>query len=347
MTSGPETRRPTPQSSTALEPNRDPELWQGAVTWTVEEGWWQAQRLLPELEQFAYAPDLYDKSRAPAGVRLRPSTAASTLELQLRSGSESVIDLVIDNMLVERQPVVVGEQAITFDLPSARGSVTEVWLPQSGPVQIRSVVALGGSTCVPTAPRRRWLTYGSSITQCTAAAGPSETWPAVAARSLDWDLTCLGFGGQCHLDHAVIETIDTVEADVISICLGINVYGGNSFSQRSWPGRVAEFITRVRAGHPHAELFAITPIWSPAREEIANGAGMTLSGYRHDVTRVAEDLRAAGDDHLHVIDGLSILGNAEEGMLPDGLHPDADGYRMMGQRIGAVLGEWQAAQSSL
>ncbi len=41
----------------------------------------------------------------------------------------------------------------------------------------------------------------------------------------------------------------------------------------------------------------------------------------------------AGDTRLHVVDGLSLFGTDDVGDLPDGLHPNAAGYRRIGERF--------------
>ena len=44
-------------------------------------------------------------------------------------------------------------------------------------------------------------------------------------------------------------------------------------------------------------------------------------------------MQAVGDANLHYVDGLEILGPEEAHLLPDDLHPDAEGYRLMGDRF--------------
>jgi lysophospholipase L1-like esterase len=46
--------------------------------------------------------------------------------------------------------------------------------------------------------------------------------------------------------------------------------------------------------------------------------------------------RAAGDERLDHLDGHALLGPADAGLLPDGLHPNAAGYRVMAERFAAL-----------
>ena len=325
------------QTEVQCDPGSRPELWQGAVEWTAVDDGWQPWRLLPEEEPYAYAPELYARARAGAGVRFVADVTAERLEIELSGASEDhkPVDILVDGELVSRQPVAERTVA-TLEL-AAPGRV-EVWLPHAGECRVHGLRLIGPSaTATPATPRTRWVTYGSSITQASASPGPSQTWPALVARNLDWDLTCLGFGGQCHLDHAVRTTIDQLEADIVSLCLGINIQGGGTFNPRTLPGQLSSFVRGVRRSHPQAPILVISPIISPAREDTPNAAGLSLSQIRELVTRVVTDLVEAGDDKLHLVNGHEIFGADDLAMLPDGLHPDGDGYALMAERLAPKL----------
>ena len=40
--------------------------------------------------------------------------------------------------------------------------------------------------------------------------------------------------------------------------------------------------------------------------------------------------RGAGDRNIHYVDGLKLFGSEYTHMLPDGLHPDPEGYKTLG-----------------
>ncbi|SEF18117.1 GDSL-type esterase/lipase family protein [Jiangella alba] len=320
-----------------LGPGRRPDLWSGTVAWTPDGGRWQPWRLPPEEEPYVYAPGLYQQARIPAGVRFAASVRARRLEFEL-VGAEAgcgPADVLLDGRLTARQQVEA-RTLLCVDLPS-RPTRVEVWLPHRGRLLVGPVRAAGLAAAAPLPAARRWVAYGSSITQCAASEGPSQTWPALVARELGWDLTCLGFGAECHLDPVVPRAIAASAPDVVCLCLGINVYGRASFSARTWPGQVAGVVRHLRAALPDAELVVGSPISCPARESTPNGAGLTLAGLRDDVHRVAADLRSRGDRRVHVLDGRSLLGPDDVHLLHDGLHPSADGYRMMAARMRTYL----------
>jgi len=81
----------------------------------------------------------------------------------------------------------------------------------------------------------------------------------------------------------------------------------------------------------------ISPIISPSRETLPNPAEMTLEDVRDAVTGAVTTLRRHGDARLHLVDGPSVLGPDDAHLLPDGLHPNADGYRLMAERLAPRL----------
>jgi hypothetical protein len=321
-----------------INPTDHPGLWHGAVSWEPVGRWWQPWRLPPSLERRAYAPELFEKAKAPAGVRTAMITDARELTLELHIGTEepSPIDLLVDGALVRRVQVAAGTSRLTFALPGHRAAI-ELWLPQYGETRLASVRLCGGSDATPAHPAStRWLCYGSSITQCREAPGPTETWPALVARARGWDLRCLGFGGQCHLDPVLSDVIRDQPADLISLCLGINVYGAGTYSGRTWRGRVADFLVRIRDGHPDTPIVVMSPIACPGREAVTNRVGVTLADLRDGVHQVVGDM-SVDDANLHLVDGTSVLGLGEANLLSDGLHPGPRGYQTMARRIGAAL----------
>jgi len=94
----------------------------------------------------------------------------------------------------------------------------------------------------------------------------------------------------------------------------------------------------VRDGHPDTPLLIITPILSPPREtwdeEPGNGfCQIGLRTMRRLLAESVEKFRTAGDRNIHLLDGLSLIGPGDESTMPDELHPDADGIRLMAKRF--------------
>ncbi|GLY44616.1 lipase [Amycolatopsis sp. NBRC 101858] len=273
-------------------------------------------RLVPRrLPAGSLHPRLDDAARMPAGVRLEFDTDARGFDWDVRTTAD--IDVVVDGNLLSRSPTV------HVDGLAAGRKRVRIWLPQSSPVSLGELELSGEATPVPEG--RRWIAYGSSITQCRLAAGPSETWPALVATELGWSLRCLGFAGECHLDPVVARYIRDTEADVISLCVGVNIHGAATFSARSLGPALEGFVRTIRDGHPDTPILLTTPLHAPERERQPNALGLTLADVRAEVANAAHG--------LPVVDGPSLLGPADAGFLADGLHPDAAGYRLIAERL--------------
>lgn len=313
--------------------------WRGAVEVEHTPQWSRAWRL-PAGALSRYGVDgLRERALMPAGVRLVFRTTSATVGVQLDDGWDGYgdglpVELVVDRSAVgSTRPDAAGR--VTFAGLGAEPKEVQLWLPQFGEVRVRALEVDRDSRVEAPAPdaRSRLVAYGSSITHGRTAPTPRSTWPALLADALDLHLTSLGFGSECHLDPLVARTVAALPADVVVLCLGINVYTGASLTQRTLPPAVAGFVDLVREGHPAVPVHLVTPIASPAREDVPNAAGLTLAEVRRIVAAAGRRLQQAGDEHLHVVDGLCVLGPEEAHHLPDGLHPDAAGYELMAGRL--------------
>ena len=186
-------------------------------------------------------------------------------------------------------------------------------------------------------PRPRWVTYGSSITHCRSAARPTETWPALVARASDLNLTCLGYGGNCHLEPMVARMIRDRPADLLSMKVGINVHNHGSLNARTFRPAIIGFVRIVRERHPDVPFAVVSPIYAAWRETQPNEVGFTIAAMREEVAAAVAALQAHGDRHLYYVDGLEIFGPQHAHLLPDDLHPNAEGYQVLAQNFLRVV----------
>jgi len=275
-----------------------------------------------------------------AGVRLsfQSDTASLAVDLDPEVGHPAqeaqgqwTVDLLVDGQRHDRQQRPRERTVFTFEnLPSGTHRLA-VYLPHVSPTLVRGVWIDDDAIAEPAPPRPRWITHGSSITQCGQAEGPSETWPALVGERFGLDHTNLGFGGQCKLDTVMARCIRDMPADCLSLCLGINAMG--DYTERTFRQAVLNMILTVRDGHPATPLVVISPIYSPDREADPSPTGMTLQKQRQQIADAVEQLQQRGDAALHYVDGLDLFGADYLDYMPDRLHPDAEGIRLLADNV--------------
>lgn len=320
-------------------------------------------------------------SSMPSGVRMEVVTDASAVELVVAVTrlmlpgvpvEPTVFDIVVDDEI--RPPVPVdlatllmidvntgaidikqaGPATVRFDLGETTGiRRVEIWLPANAIFKLLDVriPELASLQPAPTSGPV-WVHHGSSISQCTEADRPTNTWPAIVARVAKKSLTNLGLAGQCHLDQFMAQTIRDLPAAVISLELGINVLNADSMRERTFIPAFHAFLDTIRDGHPNTPILIISPIICPVAEDHPGPTILQADGRVHTVPRPAEltlgsltltrirellhqhvTARGKEDPNLHIIDGLDLFGTADVDHLPDGLHPNTFGYRLMAERF--------------
>lgn len=303
--------------------------------------------------------------------RIELDVGLTLIDLDGVRSRPAAFDLVADGVVVDTQRTDVGTRVavdsatggvsfteggpatVVFD-GIAPADVLEIWLPQAAGLRLLDLrVVDGASVEPPTRHRRRWVHHGSSISHCMEADQPTGTWPAVAAMAAGVDLHNLAVAGQCQLDQFAARTIRDTPADMISLKLGINVVNGDTMRERAFVPAVHGFLDTVRDGHPDTPIVVISPIHCPSVETqpgptvsgadrrftslerptpLALGA-LNLVRIRELLEQVVAVRRELGDQRLTYLDGLQLFGADEVDDLPDLLHPNAAGYRRMGERF--------------
>lgn len=320
----------------------DPRIRIEGLAELVESGdWWIPCRLPVSTRGLLVDEHLLSVARMAAGAQLAFTTDAVSFALDVDvsvpstlDGPVAPFDVVIDGTLRTRE-TIEGRGVLRVDGLGGASKKIVIWLPHFGVTKVGRLTLEGATAVSSEGPGRPHLvTYGSSITQCRQSFGPSTAWPALVAAARGWRLTNLGFAGQCHLDPVVARHIRETPADIVSLCLGINIWGASSFPRRTLEPAIVGFISAVREGHPTTPLLVTTPIASLEREDRLNEAHLTLAEIRRIVGDVVVALQERGDNKLFLIAGPEILSLAEQDLLVDGLHPGPQGYELMADRLG-------------
>ena len=332
-------------------------------------------------------PQLLAMEAQPAGIRLTFRTCATEIELVMHSRwtnyvglsrPRGTVDVLIDGELAARNTLTGGD-VVEFNmltgaverrsgehctthvtgLPSAEKTI-EMWLPHNESMDLVSLHADAPVSPVTDNAQHRWTHYGSSISQGSNAAAPSETWTSIASRRLGLDLENLGFGGSAVLDPFMARVIRDSPAEVISIKIGVNIANTDSMRLRSFVPAVHGFLDTIRDGHPETPLLVMSPLYCGLQETTpgplamdpealaAGTTGFLATGDEKEtsqgrltleVIRDALDgvfsTRSTSDPHLHYLDGIRLFGAADADRYPlaDGLHPDAPAHHLIGERF--------------
>lgn len=346
-------------------------------------------RRLPEFTRLRTPQEMQRVITTPSGVRIefQSDTTEVVLDVHLsliqagRHIPDATIDLIVDGVLFQSKAHNKGDvirfltrtktetkqgPAVCFEfigLPKQLKRIA-LWLPVNAVTELRALRIDAAATFEPVVEEMpKWIHHGSSISHCSEAASPTQTWPAVAARLGNVSLTSLGFGGQCHLDAFVAQSIRDLPADFISLKVGINIVNQNSLGRRTFASALHGFLDIIREGHPMTPVVLISPIYCPfseqtpgptiasiqerdGRKQLVFGAieghepvrqnSLSLTQMREIISELVLARRQAGDTALDYIDGLSLFSADDQHDLPDDLHPNAAGYIRMGERFAGI-----------
>jgi hypothetical protein len=311
----------------------------------------------PVAEIGYYDPFTRWVASAPAGVRLRLRTDSRSLRLAATqrlaaAGAEganraAAYELFVDDRLFSRRAAVGGAvmaldgalsgderaEVVFDDLPAGEKSIT-LWLPQSATVSITALELDDGAAWSPWPDaRRRIVFHGSSISHCMEAEGGSGSWPAVACALADARLLNLGWAGSCLLSGLAARIIRDQRADAIVLKLGINVYTDGMLKERTFLDSAHAMLSIIREKHELTPIVVVSPIFSAAREDAGDNGGPSLKRMRELLTEAVAARVRSGDGAIRYLSGLDLFGEADAPDLPDDLHPNAAGYRRMGERF--------------
>ena len=248
----------------------------------------------------------------------------------------------------------VGEESVAaFSLPTVDAPrLVQIWLPQNCEIELIAIDADAPLSPFTAEESPLWVHYGSSISHCEDADGPLGVWPVAAARELGLEIYNLGMGGCANLEQFSARTIRDLPADLISLKLGINVVNGATLTARTFGPAVHGFIDTIREKQPDTPILVISPVCCPAHEDNPGPSEtgpdgkvlgqphskhswigeLTLTGIRRILSELVA-LRARTDTNIYYLDGLQLFSHEDAPTMPDGIHPDAAGYRVIAKNF--------------
>ena len=198
-------------------------------------------------------------------------------------------------------------------------------------------VALHGVTggCRPPTseevPDRRYLAYGTSITEGAAASAPHLNYVSHVARNLGWDALNFGCSGSAFCESAMADYIASRDDwDVATLALSVNM-ANRGFTLAQFRERIDAFVDRIAGAHPDKPIGCVTLF--PYFADVVEGA---------DAERAADfraALRSAVDDSPHsnlfIVEGTDLM--TVSGLTADVLHPGDTGMEAIGRGLARHL----------
>jgi len=301
-------------------------------------------------------PGVIKSATFPGGLRLRLTTNSRTIRLEVQQTLATIpgrewwtadYELHIDGKFDRRVSPIGGAQifvggAVTGDprailtvddLPPGEKNI-ELWLPH---VAITAITALyiddGASLSAWPDTRPRILFHGSSITQAADAESGTLTWPGVASAKANLRHLNLGWAGSCLISGFAGRLLRDEPADAIALELGANIWENGLLKERTFTDCTQALLTIIREKHTVTPIVIVSPIAFAQGDDATNGFGISLGRMRELLDGVVSTRKAAGDANMHYLSGISLSGRTDLSDLPDGIHPNAKGNRIIGERF--------------
>ncbi len=235
---------------------------------------------------------------------------------------------------------VIGDERAQLrldDLPPGDKAI-ELWFPTAATIAVERIALDDGAFVAPWLDARpRLVFHGSSNTQCASAPGGSESWAGIACALADARLLNLGWAGSCLLSASAARMVRDEPAAAIVLELGVNVWSEGMLKERTFLDSAHAMIALIRERHRTTPIAVVSPLLLQAGEDKGDQQGLSARHMRELLDQVVATHRGAGDDALHHVDGLALFGPADAALQPDGVHPDAAGYRLIGERFHAAM----------
>ncbi|MDS0223051.1 GDSL-type esterase/lipase family protein [Haloarcula sp. S1AR25-5A] len=321
---------------------------------SVEDRDGKALQRVPEAIRTALNEGAQSRMRHPAGVELRfvPEGPVKVTLSTLPGGSASVGTVrVFWGPIQGTTEVQVGQSPTAVEVsmpekltdldPSARQDlafdprVCRIQLPgehRGGPMVYHG---LDGNVRPPREgelPDRRYLAYGTSITEGEAPLGEHLNYVSQTARRLNADLLNLGSCGTAYCDSAMADHIaEREDWDIATLSLSVNMVG--TFPPEEFRKRAEEMIDRIASAHPDKPVVAIT-IFRNARDVCQSEDPEAMcERFREELREIVAE---SSHENVSLLEGPELLPTIE-GLTTDLVHPGDNAMITMGENLASEL----------
>ncbi len=209
-------------------------------------------------------------------------------------------------------------------------------LLRGDPVFVHSITGQNLQPPRPTdIPDRRYLAYGTSITEGWSASSPTLSYANVTARDLGADLVNLGSSGSAYCEPELADYIaGRDDWDCATLELSVNMLRAG-FSLETFRERASEFVGKVAQANPSKPIVCISllPFFGDLSPDLPESSWRSdPAAYR----RVLRTIVDAAPQNVTLLDGEVALSDPC-GLGPDLLHPSDHGMREIARPLSAEL----------
>ena len=280
------------------------------------------------------------RSKVPSGGRILLKCTTTRLALRAVAGAGGRLarfDTYVNGRLCRpagEGKGGEGDEFLLFEGLDSQEKEIVIYLPHLQEVLVKAIGV--DAQCRFSVPDRHYarrlpvVFYGSSVCQGSGTPGPGETYPAVLCRDLNLDFVNLGFGGAGKAERNVVELVKSIPA----CCYVFDL--GKSYGMQDAAAFKAMLVA-IRRSHPHTPIVAITPITSI--KEVEQPSYSERSLHTRAVMRGAiHELIQGGEKQVFLVEGEDLIGFKDHaGLSKDGVHPSAQGYRIIATKLAPVL----------
>ncbi|MFC4551152.1 MULTISPECIES: SGNH/GDSL hydrolase family protein [Halorussus] len=277
-------------------------------------------RFVPESEDGEIEITLSAAERTP--VRVFWGAFQSWEPVEIDSTPETLTLSVPDRLKDLNASVDVGR----FD-----PRVCRVRFERFAPVALHDVAGDCRPPVADELPDRRYLAYGTSITEGAKSSAPHLSYVSHVARNCGFDALNLGCSGSAYCESAMAEFIaDRDDWDVATLALSVNMANG-AFSPAEFRERADAFVNTVAAAHPEKPVACVT-LFPYFADATTTGDAEHAAAFREALRSVVAD---SPHDSLSLVEGPELLPPSE--LTWDVLHPGDDGMASIGDGLARHL----------
>lgn len=184
-------------------------------------------------------------------------------------------------------------------------------------------------------PAKRWLAYGSSITNGSAASLHYLAYIYQAAHRLGVDVFNQGLSGSCRCEPEMADYLAArKDWDLVTLELGVNMRQG--FTLEEFEQRASYLVNKVAGAHPDKPV-AVISIYPnadmpPACRDSESQVARQQGAFNEALARIVKQI----GNNVHLIDGSRVL-REFTGLTMDFLHPGDYGHIEMGLHLAELL----------